>query len=209
MKLFKQFLFLLALFFISLFLLGCAESGSGGGEYVSEDAITPEETDLEDREPVVQFTFNLDDSNGCSFDSSGYNKFAIPHVFTIGIELSNYLALNFTGEISIWTKGLHLDGYFAPGYKLLDITQIYPVVLTNPITLIYNGLLGNHSLISGQEYYIVIERPEAFRLNTGCEGGILPFGRKLASKNGGADWIGHNNITPWYRKSGVIMYGTD
>lgn len=162
--------------------------------------------DLLERIPVITTTFNLDDNTNCNFDTGGYNTFAIPHIFTSGIETSKYIALNFTGDISIWTRAF--DTYDRPGVKLLDIAQLKEVLLNDPVKLPYNGLLGEHSLTPG-EYYIVIKRDADFMLNTSCEGDLLPFGRKLATADDGLNWIGHDNITPWFRKSGVKMYATD
>lgn len=164
--------------------------------------------DLLERTPIVQSTVNLADNTTCSFDQATYNTFAIPHIFGAEIETSKYIALNFTGEISIWTRGF--DVYDRPGVKLLDITKMDEIILDNPLAMIYNGLLGaGHSLTGGTDYYIVIRSNTNFTLSTSCEGGLLPFGRKLASQDEGLNWIGHNNSTPWFRKSGVKMFTTD
>jgi hypothetical protein len=186
----------------SFFLISCADAPKDG------NTIPISDTDLLGRVINVLTTFNLADAGYCSFDTDGYNLFAIPHIFESGIEGSNYIALNFTGDISIWTRGF--SDYDRPGSRLLNVTQLSEVFLKVPLKLDYNGLLGeDHGLYPGMHYYIVIKRDEAFRLTTGCEGGILPFGRKLASKDGGFSWIGHNNNTAWFRKSGVIRYTTD
>lgn len=168
--------------------------------------IAPELTDLLENEHIVQGSFNIGDSMGCTFDSTGYNRFAIPHIFESWIETSNYLASNLDGDLSIWT---HIfDQYDRPGSKILDIERIQNDILEGPVNLINHGRLGNHNLVSGAEYYIVITRENAFRLTTACDGGLLPFGgRKLASKDNGQNWIGHNNNTSWYRKSGVMYTG--
>lgn len=169
--------------------------------------------DLLERTPVTLSTFNLADNSTCSFDQSTYNTFAIPHIFDSGITTSKYIALNFPGasEISIWTKGIHaVDGYLMPGTKVMDVTPLKEIILDAPVKLSYNGLLGDaHGLTDGTDYYIVIRSNTNFTLSTGCEGGLLSFGRKLASQDEGLNWIGHNNITPWFRKSGVKMFTTD
>ena len=169
--------------------------------------------DLLERTPVVTGTFNLSDNTTCSFDQATYNTFAIPHVFdaTNDIESGKYIALNIDHDISIWTKGIHpVDGYLMPGTKVLDITALKEIILDNPVKLSYNGLLGSsHGLTNGTDYYIVIRSDANFTLSTSCEGGLLPFGRKLASQDEGLSWIGHNNATPWFRKSGVKMFTTN
>ncbi len=181
-----------------LLVLSCAERSNRG----SDKTVKAEGTGFDDYEHTVQMTFNLEDTNGPTFDAPGYNLFAIPHIFENGIETSRYIALNFTGQISIWTH-IFAD-YDRPGEKILKIDRLSEVVLHDPITLPYNGFLGGHDLVAGEWYYIVIRRDEEFRLNTGSLL-LLPFGRKLASKNEGVSWIGWDNNTSWYRKSGVIM----
>lgn len=160
--------------------------------------------DLLERVPVEQGSFNLDDSAGCSFDMSTYNMFAIPHVFESWIETSKYLALNLAGgDISVWTR--IFNGYDRPGAKIIEIEELREILLEGNLT--YNGLLGDHSLSAGTDYYIVISNDTGWALSTGCDGGLLPFGRKLASQDGGLNWIGHDNITTWFRKSGLKISG--
>jgi hypothetical protein len=159
--------------------------------------------DLLEREEVVQYSFNLGDSDGCSSDTPGYTTFAIPHVFDASADSSKYIALNFDGDISIWTRTF--DVYDRPGVKVFDIEELREIIIEEPEKMAYNGLLGG-ALTAG-EYYIVISRDSP--LSTGCAGGLLPFGRKLASNDGGASWIGFDNNTPWYRNSGVRMFTTD
>ncbi len=159
--------------------------------------------DLIENEHTLQGSFNLGDSMGCGADTN-YTSYAIPHVFESWIETSKYLSLNLTGEISIWTRGF--NQYDRPGTKILDIQEL-EVDLEGPANLVYSGLLGNHGLTSGTDYYIMIKRELPFRLSTGCSGGFLPFGRKLTSLDDGQSWFGWNNNTTWYRLSGVIAYG--
>ena len=168
--------------------------------------------DLLERDPITISIFNLTDNTNCSFDQSTYNTFAIPHIFDSAIETSRYIASNFPpdAEISIWSKGTHINGYIAPGIKMLDITALREIILDNPIRLSYNGFLGDsHGLTAGTEYYMRIRKDNDFTLSTGCEGGFLPFGRKLASDDEGLNWIGHDNNTPWFRKSGIKMFTTN
>ena len=164
--------------------------------------------DLLERDPIVISTFNLADNTRCNFEMNVYNSFAIPFVFDSAIEFGKYIALNLDGDISIWTHSF--DEYDRPGVKILDIERLNEVILDDPIKMSYNGLLGgDHGLIAGVEYYIVIRRDEGWALSTSCVGGFLPFGRKLFSGDEGLTWIGNNNNTPWFRKSGVKMYTTN
>jgi hypothetical protein len=162
--------------------------------------------DLLDRDIVTQGSFNLADDPHCSIDVSDRNLYAVPFVFESWIETSRFIALDYDADISIWTRGF--DAYDRPGVKLLDIEQLREIILEPALQ--YNGFLGDdHGLTSGTDYYIVIQRDENFVLTTGCAGGLLPFGRKLASNDGGLSWIGHDNNTSWYRNSGVRMFATD
>lgn len=168
--------------------------------------------DLMSRTPTITGTFNLDDTSFCNFDQSTFNTFAIPIVFDVtnDIESSKYIAINLDKDLSIWTKGTHVNGHLAPETKLLDIAQLREIILDNPKKMNYNGLLGdNHGLINGVDYYMVIRSDTDFTLSTGCEGGLLAFGRKLASQDEGSSWIGWNNNTPFFRKSGIKMFMTD
>lgn len=167
--------------------------------------IVPDLSDLLENEHTLQGSFNIYDSMGCSFDSTGYNTFAIPHKFKSWFELSKYLAANLDGNLSVWTHVF--NGYDRPGSKIFDIERLSREMMQGPVSLQYNGVIGEHSDISGTEVYIVINRETAWRLTTACDGGLLPFGRKLASNDNGQNWIGWNNNTSWYRKSGVMMYG--
>lgn len=163
--------------------------------------------DLLERDPIVTGLFNLDDNTTCSFDQSTYNMFAIPIVFDSPIEISKYVAFNFPpdAEISIWTKGIHVDGYVSPDVNVLNITGLREIILDNPVKLSYNGMLGeDHGLTAGTEYYIRIRKDENFTLSTGCDGGFLPFGRKLASNDEGLTWLGGDNNSLWFRLSGVV-----
>ena len=166
-------------------------------------------SDLLNRNPTIMTQFNIDDSGiQCNSETnSSYTLFAIPFVFNTGIDLSRYIAINLDhNNISIWTHGY--DSYDRPGTKVLDITRMNEVMFDDPRYLAYNGFLGDsHGLVVGTEYYIVIETEGL--LFTTCEGGLLPFGRKLASNDGGLTWIGNDNDTPFWRKSGLIMFTTD
>ncbi len=161
--------------------------------------------DLLESNHISQGSFNLNDSAGCSFDMSTYNRFAIPHVFKSWIETSKYIATNLDGDLSIWTRGF--NGYDRPGAKILDVEELRENLLDG--SLIYNGMLGDHNLTEGTEVYFVVTRDTGWALTTGCDGGLLPFGRKLASQDGGENWIGHDNNTVWFRKSGLKIIGID
>jgi hypothetical protein len=154
---------------------------------------------------TVTGSFNIYDSGSCSFDQSTFNMFAIPHVFESWIELSDFIALNIVGDISIWTKGF--DQYDRPGTKILDIQQLRENLLNGPVNLPYNGKLGDHGIVANAQYYVVIRRDENFTLTTSCGGGLLPFGRKLASQDGGLNWIGYNNNSTWFKYSGLRIFG--
>jgi hypothetical protein len=162
--------------------------------------------DLLDREYAVQGSFNIDDTGSCAGDISDSNLWAVPHVFASWIETSKYLALNIEGDVSI--RARTFDVYDRPGEVILSVEKIREIMLGDA-SFAYNGYLGNHGLTQGTDYYIVIRRDEDFALSTGCAGGLLPFGRKLASNDEGVTWVGHNNDTPWYRNSGLRMYGVD
>lgn len=162
--------------------------------------------DLLENVHSVTGTFNLSDTGTCSFDQSTFNTFAIPHVFDSGIETAKYIALNIQGdEISIWTRDESND---VPETKLVDIEKLDEILLSDPVTLIYNGMLpDSHSIDSSTDYYIVTRSDTDFTLSTAC-GNIdpffLPFGRKLAKDEDGANvWEGNNNNTPFWRKSGI------
>jgi hypothetical protein len=167
--------------------------------------------DLLERIPFVISTFNLTDNTNCNFDQSTFNTFAVPYIFDSGIENSRYIALNFTGDISIWTVGVDGNGDPAPGTELLKITQLKEVILDDPIKMVYNGFLGNnHGLIGGVEYYIKIRRDEHFTLSKGCGGYRLYNAYTLASDDEGATWIGHdNNADRFFYFSGVKGYTTN
>jgi hypothetical protein len=159
--------------------------------------------DLLENDQIITGSFNLGDTAGCSFDQSTFNTFAIPYVFESWIEISEYLALNISGDISIWTHTF--DGYDRPGTKILDIEQLREKLLDSDLE--YHGKLGDHGLTVGTWYYIYITRDENFTLSTGCDGGLLAFGRKLASQDNGETWIGHDNDSFWFKYSGVVAQG--
>jgi len=168
--------------------------------------------DLLGRVPVVEYEFNLEDNTNCQFDQNDYNTFAIPHIFESAAGIGRFIAGNFLpdAEISIWTKGVHIDGYIAPGTEVVSFIALKEIILDTPKKLSYNGFMGDdHGLTVGTEYYFRIRKDEDFTLSTTCQGDFLPFGRKLASDNEGATWIGHNNSTAWFRLSGLKLYTTN
>lgn len=162
--------------------------------------------DLLERDPVVQGSFNLEDAATCSMDM-GYKRYAVPHVLKSWIETSNYLASNLDKNVSIWSRGVHGGGYDAPGIKLLDIEELREKLLDSNLS--FHGMIDGHSLSAGNEVYFVIESETAFVLSVGCNGGLLPWGRKLASNDGGVTYIGWNNNTVFFRKSGLKLSGVN
>jgi len=161
--------------------------------------------DLLERDQVEQGNFNLSDSGNCSMDTT-YKRYAIPHIFESWIETSKYLASNLNqGNVSIWSRGVHGGGYDAPGIKLLEVQPLRENLLDSPLP--FHGMIDGHSLSAGDEVYFVIENETAFVLSVGCEGGLLPFGRKIASNDGGLTYIGWDNNTEFFRKSGLKLTG--
>ena len=156
----------------------------------------------------IQGSFNIEDGTTCSMDT-GYKRYAIPHILESWFETSNFLAANFQDgvSVSIWSRGVHGGGYDAPGINLLDITELREKLLDSSLN--FHGMLGDHGLSTGDEVYFVLESETAFVLSVGCEGGLLPWGRKIASNDGGLTYIGWNNNTEFFRKSGLKFEGID
>lgn len=143
--------------------------------------------------------YNLSSTGSCSADTA-FKKYAIPFVFTNPTDLK-YLASNLPGSISIYSH--HFDSYDRPNTLVLEIEELNEVLLDGQASLTYNGMLPEHSLTAGTYYYFVIEKDEAFILSKACTGEMLPFGRILASNDDGATWVGHNNSTSWWNRSGI------
>jgi len=163
-------------------------------------------TRLIEEEQVIQGSFNPEDSAQCSMDM-GYKRYAIPHIIESWFETSKYLASNLAENVSIWSRGVHGGGYDAPGIKLLDITELRERLLDSSLS--FHGMLGDHNLKTGDEVYFVLESETAFVLSVGCDGGLLPWGRKIASNDSGVTYIGHDNSTTFFRKSGLKFTGID
>ncbi len=159
--------------------------------------------DLLERDPVVQGSFNMESTSGCSFGSSAYNLFAVPFVFQSWIETSRYLASNLDGDLSIWTR--IFDEYDRPGIKILDIERLREKLLEDAAALPHHGMIENHDFIAGQEVYFVARRDEGWSLTKGCDADLLPFGRVLASMDEGASWIGSDIVSPFHRRGLSLM----
>ncbi len=161
--------------------------------------------DLLERDPIAQGSLNSASTSGCSMDLP-YKRYAIPAVFESWIETSNYIASNLGGNISIWTRGTHADGYDAPETKIMDVEQLREKLLDS--SLYHHGMIENHSLQSGDEVYFVAEKETGWILSKGCNADLLPFGRVLASHDGGETYIGHDNNTLFFRR-GLSITGFD
>ena len=169
--------------------------------------------DLLERTPAVQGSFNLAAGNsGCSFDQSTFNTFAVPYVFQSWNDTSKYLAYNLPADaqVSIWTKGMHANGHFAPAVEVQNLETLNEIILDSPETLSYNGMLDLDNMpVVGTEYYLVIRKDEDWVLSKSCTGEMLPFGYILASDDEMENWIGDGNGTPWFNRSGIKSYGVD
>ena len=159
--------------------------------------------DLIENEHTLQGSHNLDSYSGCNVDLP-YITYAVPRVFESWIETSKYLATNLDGNLSIWTRGF--DEYDRPGTKIIDVERLEGIDLDGPANLVYNGKLGDHGLIDGQEVYFVVTRESGWYLSKGCNADLLPFGRLLASNDGGETWVGSDNNSLFWRK-GSSGYG--
>ncbi len=162
--------------------------------------------DIFKRVPVEQGSFNLDDSANCSMDMP-YKRYEIPHILESWIETTKYIAANFNKNVnvSIWSRGMHAEGYDAAGVELTKIIELRENILDS--SLKFHGMIEDHSLKSGDEVYFVLESDTAFTLSVGCDGGLLPWGRKLASNDGGQTHVGEDNNTTFFRKSGLKITG--
>ena len=169
--------------------------------------------DLLERTPYVLSSFNLADNTTCSFGLAGFNTFAVPYVFDVGIETSRYLALNFPSdvELSVWTVGVDGLGNPAPGVKLLDITGLAEIIIADPVKMSYNGFLGDaHGLVGGVQYYLKLRKDTGFSWSKTCAGNRLDTQYVLASDDEGATWIGHaNNADRFFYFDGVKGYTTN
>jgi hypothetical protein len=168
-----------------------------------------EYADLLFRTPTILESFNLNSSVLCTFDTNGYNSFAYPVVFNNIEDLGKYIAteLNADGDYSIWSVGTYNQGvdYLGPSIQLVTIEQLNEVLLEP--ALIYNGFLGNHGLINGEQYFIVQFFDDLnHRPTHTCDGDMVPFGRILATvDNNWSAAIGWNNTTSWFRRMPKIF----
>lgn len=187
----------------------------GDGSLNKDDADSFVE--LMERIPTLRRTLNLDDTCSASFDTNGFNWFAIPFRFDSSITLSNYIGLNLEGDISIYTRTF--DVYDKPGTLVFTPTKIKDNFFQGEfedttgdtysnLPYGFHGSLAGHNLVPGTDYYIVIRREESWRLSKSCSGPLTVFGRVLASMDG-VDWIGFDNSTPFFRRQGIKMFLTD
>lgn len=165
-------------------------------------------TDLMTRTPEIIESENIDQNSQCAIDVNDRNSFAYPVEFT-DIESAQYLATELDGDLSLWSVSVCDNGtdvFSCPGTELLTIEELREILLPDPASLNYNGLLGDHGLVSGQFYLVqnVTGAP-----SHQCAGTMAPFGRNLATVDN--DWnsaIGWNNTTSWFRR-GIKWVTTD
>ncbi len=180
------------------------------------NATDPDHAYLElmSRAPTIQSTLNLDDTCSQSFDTDNYKYFAIPFRFDSTVTASKYIGLNLDGNIAIYTRGF--DVYDKPGSLVFSIPRITENMFQGTfedtegteysnLPSTFQGALTGHNIQPDTDYYIVITRPESWRLSKSCAGPLTVFGRFLASANG-TDWIGFTNSTPFFRRQGVKMF---
>jgi hypothetical protein len=152
--------------------------------------------DLLNRVPVVLDSVNTEYNATGAIDTPDFNIFAYPVEFTS--DQQRYIALNLTGKLSIWTVGLHVDGYPVPASKVADLTVLNEVLLDEPVALQYNYSI-NGSVSIGQ-HFIVQEFPVNTQPSKLTQGDMTPFGKNMASTDM-VDWIGWNNVTNFYTRS--------
>jgi hypothetical protein len=156
--------------------------------------------DIINNEHVVLESWNIEAAGSCNIDVADYNSFAYPIVFS-NIEAAKYYASELSGDISLWTVSDCNNGaqtFYCPGTKLLDIEELREVLLLGNLS--FNGLLGNHSLISGQ-YFIVQNFEENTAPGHVCAGEMNDFGTALAAHNN--DWVnavGYNNSHAFFNR---------
>lgn len=175
----------------------------------------PDYYELLDREPTVQGEYNINNTTTGSFDSSGYDKFAIPKIFS-DIETTQYIAFQMDGNHSIWSVATCNNGvdFPCPGTEIESIEEMAEILLTSPKSLAYNGYLGEHFLENGVQYFHVITKDSEFQPSKAIGGDALPFGKVLALAVGYDDWnnaIGDGaniNTTPFFTRE-ETCYTTD
>jgi hypothetical protein len=156
--------------------------------------------DLLGRVPVVLDSVNTSFYNTGVIDTPDFNIFAYPVEFTS--DNLKYIALNLTGNLSIWTVETHIDGYGMPGLKVSDLILLNEVLLDGPVRLKYNYSINSD--VSADQFFIVQEFPVNTQPHKLIEGDMTPFGRNMASSDM-IDWIGWNNVTNWYNRSIKFM----
>jgi hypothetical protein len=156
--------------------------------------------DLLGRTPTVLDSVNTGFTVIGGLDTPDFNIMAYPVEFTS--DNPKYIALNLTGTLSIWTVGVHADGYSMPASKVADLSVLNEVLLDDPVTLQYNySIDGNVSI--GQ-YFIVSVFPSNTQPSKLTQGDMTPFGKNMASTDM-VDWIGPGNVTGWYTRSIVYV----
>lgn len=162
--------------------------------------------DLSSRTPTVLESFSLSATSTCTFDTTGYDSFAYPIVFT-SIEDALHFASELTGTLSIWSVTTCNQGsdYPCPLAEVVSIQELNEILLEPAMN--YNGYLGAHGLTNGNQYFIVqnfdntTTQPQHI-----CNGDINQFGRALATvDNNWSAAIGWNNVTNWFNRMPMIF----
>lgn len=155
---------------------------------------------------------NTDQTTQQAIDVSTKNTFAYLVEFA-DIESAQYIATELQGDLSIWSVGICNNGsvdFPCPGTELLNIEELREILLPAPANLAYNGLLGLHSLVSGQ-FFIVETYDEPTAPSHTSTGTILPSGYfNLASVDG--DWdnsVCVNNFALSWCRRGIKWVTTD
>ena len=105
-----------------------------------------------------------------------------------------------------------LDGVAqTPLHEVAVELSLDEIILTDPVPMTYNGLLGdNHGLLPDTEYYFRIRKDENFTLSKSCGGDRLTTAYTLASDDEGQNWVGdNNNQDRFFYFSGLKYYTTN
>jgi hypothetical protein len=160
-------------------------------------------TDLMTRTPTVLESANLDQTTKSAIDVSDKNTFAYPVEFS-SLESAQYIADELTGDQSLYSVSTCNNGVMdfpCPGTLLLTIEKLREILL--PGNLEYNGLLGDHGLLSGT-YFIVEEFESGTAPSHTSTGDMVPSGYwNLATID--KDWDNavcvNNNALSWCRRA--------
>jgi hypothetical protein len=159
------------------------------------------------RTPTILEWINQSATSTILFDTTGYNSFAYPTIFTNIENPGKYLATELDGSLSIWSSGTCNQGtdYQCPLTELVTIEELNEILLEPAMN--YNGLLGEHGLTNGTQYFIVQEFDDyVHQPSHASDGDMLPFGRNLAAIDN--NWnasVGWDNTTTWFRRSPKIF----